>query len=55
MGLVSLLIALIIIGAVLYIVNLLPLDATIKKIIQVVAVVLLVVWLIRDLAPSVLH
>lgn len=52
MDLVSLLIALIVIGAVLYIVSLLPIDATIKTIIKVVAVVALAVWLLRALAPA---
>ena len=51
MDLVSLLIALIVLGAVIYVVGLLPIDATIKRIIQVVAIVALVVWLLRGFAP----
>lgn len=51
MSLITILIALIIFGAVLYIVGLLPIDATVKKIIQVVAIVALVIWLLRALAP----
>lgn len=52
MTLIPLLIALIIIGAILYIVSLLPIDGTIKRIIQVVAIVALVIWLLRAFAPN---
>lgn len=52
MDLVSLLIALIVVGAVLYLVTLLPIDATVKKIIQVIAVVAVAIWLLRALAPA---
>lgn len=45
--LISLLILLIVLGAVLYIVTLLPIDATIKRIIQVVAVVVIAIYLLR--------
>lgn len=48
---ISLLIALIIIGAILYVVQLLPIDGTIKQIIIVIAVVLLAIWAIRVLLP----
>lgn len=51
MSLITLLIALIII-AVLYIVGLLPIDATVKRIIQVVAIIALVVWLLQGFAPA---
>jgi len=53
--LVQLLIALVIIGAVLYIVTLLPIDATIKRIIQVIAIVLVVIWALKELLPMVLR
>lgn len=52
MDLVSLLIALIIVGAVLYLVGLLPIDATIKRVIQVIAIVVIAIWLLRALAPA---
>lgn len=52
MDLVSLLIALIVIGAIIYVVGLLPIDATIKTIIKAVAVAALAVWLLRALAPA---
>lgn len=51
MSIVSLVVALIIIGAVLYIVGLLPIDATIKRVIQVIAIVILAIWAIRALLP----
>jgi hypothetical protein len=51
MTLTALLVALIIVGAVLYVVRLLPLDATVKTIIQVIAVVILAIWLIRTFLP----
>lgn len=45
-SLVSLLVVLIVLGAVLYIVGLLPIDGTVKRIINVVAIVAVVLWLI---------
>jgi len=47
---ISLLITLIVIGAVLYLIGLLPIDATIKQIIYVLAVVLVLIWLLRNLS-----
>jgi membrane protein implicated in regulation of membrane protease activity len=52
MDLVSLLVMLIIVGAVLYIVSLLPIDPTIKKVIQVVAIVAIAIWVLREFVPS---
>lgn len=49
---VHLLIALIIVGAVLYLVTLLPIDATVKRIIQVVAIVIIAIYLIREFMPA---
>lgn len=51
MDLVSILIALVIIGAVLYILQLLPIDGTIKRVIQVIAIVVVIVWALRVLLP----
>lgn len=48
---IELLIALIVIGAVLYVVSILPIDGTIKTIIQVIAVVLIAIWALRHLLP----
>jgi hypothetical protein len=52
MSLIALLIALIVIGAVLYIVTLLPIDATIKRVIQVIAIVAVVIWLLERVGPA---
>jgi len=49
----SILIAAIIIGALLYLLQLIPIDATVKKVIQVVAIVLLAIWLLKALWPMI--
>jgi hypothetical protein len=49
--LIQLLIALIVIGALLYIVELLPIDATFKRVIQVIAIVVAAVWALKALVP----
>lgn len=49
---IHLLIALIVIGAVLYIVSLLPIDSTIKRIVQVIAFVFIAIYLIREFLPA---
>lgn len=46
---IELLILLIVVGAALYLANLLPIDATIKKIIQVVVIVAVLVYVLRNL------
>lgn len=46
---ISLLIALIIFGAVLYLIGLLPIDATVKQIIYVIAIVAIAIWALRSL------
>lgn len=48
--LVQLLIALLVIGALLYILQLIPLDSRIKTIIYVVVFVAIAIWLLRHLA-----
>jgi hypothetical protein len=50
-GLTEFLIVLVIIGAALYLLQLLPIDGTIKRIIQVVVIVILAIWAIRMLLP----
>ena len=52
MDLVTVIIALIIVGAIVYVVQVLPIDATFKTIAKVVAIVALVVWLLRGFGPS---
>ncbi len=47
---IELLIALIILGALLYLLNLIPLDATIKTIIYVVVIVGVAIYVLRHLS-----
>jgi len=49
MSLLSLLVALIIIGVVLYLVSLVPMDDRIKTAITVIAIAFVVIWLIQAL------
>ncbi len=46
---ISILIALIIVGAILYILQMVPIDPTIKRIGYVIIVVLLCIWLLQTL------
>jgi hypothetical protein len=48
---IDLIIALLVVGALLYILQYLPIDSTIKRIIQVVAIVVLAIWLLRQFWP----
>jgi hypothetical protein len=45
-SLVSLVIALIIVGVCLYLIELLPMDATIKTIIRVIIILVVILWLL---------
>jgi hypothetical protein len=47
MSLIGLILVLCLIGLLLYIVNMLPLDATIKKVIHIVALIVVVLWLLQ--------
>jgi hypothetical protein len=49
---IELLIILIVLGAGLYLVELLPIDGTIRRIIQVVAIVAVVIYLLRTFAAA---
>lgn len=49
MTLLSLVVALILVGVLLYVVNLIPLDPTIKKLIQIVVIVFVALWLLSAL------
>lgn len=44
---IELLIALILIGALLYLVSIVPIDGLVKRIIYVVAIVAVLIWLLR--------
>jgi hypothetical protein len=51
MDIIHLLIVLVVVGAALYLLQLIPMDATVKRVIQVIAIVLIVIWAIRTLLP----
>lgn len=44
MTLIGLIIVLIVVGAALYLLNLLPIDATVKQVIRVVVIVILIIY-----------
>lgn len=48
---VHFLIALVIVGAALYLLQLIPIDATVKRIVQVIAIVVIAIYAIRVLLP----
>lgn len=48
----SLIIGLIVIGALLYVLQMLPIDGTFKRVIQVIAIVAAVIWALRALWPA---
>lgn len=52
MDLITVIIALILVGAVIYVSNLLPIDSTFKTIIKVVVVVAVAIWLLRGFSPA---
>lgn len=45
------LIVLIVVGGALYILQLVPIDGTIKRIIQVIVIIVLVIWALKLLIP----
>jgi hypothetical protein len=47
-GIISIIVTLVVIGLVLYLINLIPMDNTIKQIIHAIIVVLVVVWLLQS-------
>lgn len=47
MSLITLIIYLIVVGLILYLVGMLPIDAQIKQIINVVVIVALIIWLLQ--------
>ena len=49
MSLIALLVVLVIFGFALFLVEQIPLDATVKRIIQAVAILFLVLWLLQNL------
>lgn len=49
MSLISLIVFLIVVGVALYLVSLIPMDATVKRIIQVLVILVVVLWLVEAL------
>jgi len=49
---VSIIVALLIVGVALYLIQLIPLDSTIKQIIRVLVILLVVLWVISLLFPG---
>ena len=49
MTLIGLIIFLVIIGFVLYLINMLPIDASIKKIIHIVVIFVIIIWVLQSL------
>jgi len=47
-GIVSIIVTLVVIGLVLYLINMIPMDNTIKQIIHAIIVVLVVMWLLQS-------
>lgn len=51
MDLISLIVLLIVVGVALYLVQLIPMDATIKKVLTILVVALVIIWVLRRMAP----
>ncbi len=46
-GLISIIVTLVVIGLVLYLIELIPMDGTIKNIIRVIIIIAVIVWLLQ--------
>jgi len=46
-GLISIIVTLVVIGLLLYLVDLIPMDGTIKQIIRIIVIIAVVVWLLQ--------
>ena len=47
-GLIGIIVTLVVIGLVLYLIDLIPMDGTIKQIIRIVVIIAVVVWLLQS-------
>jgi len=47
MSLISVVVALVVVGVLLWAVGLIPMDATIRRILQVVVIIIVVIWLLQ--------
>lgn len=55
MDLIAILIVLIVLGALIYVIQLLPIDATFKLIAKIIVIVLVVIWLLEQLRGVNIH
>ena len=60
MSLIGLIVFLIVVGLILYLISLLPIDGTIKRIIHILVIVVVIIWLLSALGvlgsgPIMLH
>ena len=46
-GIISIIISLVVVGLVLYLVDIIPMDRTIKQIIRVIVIIAVIVWLLQ--------
>lgn len=46
-GLISIIVSLVVVGLVLYLVDIIPMDRTIKQIIRVIVIIAVIVWLLQ--------
>jgi len=46
-GIISIIISLVVVGLVLYLVDIIPMDGTIKQIIRVIVIIAVIVWLLQ--------
>jgi hypothetical protein len=47
-GLISIIVSLVVVGLLLYLIDLIPMDGTIKQIIRVLVIVVVIVWLLQS-------
>ena len=47
-GIVSIIISLVVVGLLLYLIDIIPMDGTIKQIIRVIVIIAVVVWLLQS-------
>ena len=47
-AIISIIVALVIVGLVLYLIDIIPMDGTIKQIIRVIVIIAVVVWLLQS-------
>jgi hypothetical protein len=52
MSLIGIVIVLIVIGVALYLVQLVPMDGTIKRIISILVIVVVIIWILTALFPG---